>query len=111
MRAEAALAAFSPRGPLPWLAGLALAGLLASATLAAGPASLPGLCGSLGLAATANIALLIARLASPGALLFAWLLMVLAMMPPLLAQQVIHVWHSSLAARRSRALALFALGY
>jgi predicted metal-binding membrane protein len=112
MRAEAALAAFDPaRGPLPWLAGLALAGLLATATLAAGPASLPGLCGSLGIAATANVALLAARLASPGALLFAWLLMLLAMMPVLLSQQVVHVWHCSFSARRRRALGLFALGY
>jgi predicted metal-binding membrane protein len=112
MRAEAALAAFDPaRGPLPWLAGLALAGMIASAALASGPMSLPGFCGSFGLSATLDTAFLVAQLSSPGALLLAWLLMLVAMMPPLLAQPVVHVWHSSLAARRPRALALFALGY
>jgi predicted metal-binding membrane protein len=112
MRAEAALAALHPaRGPFPWLAGLALAGLLATAFLAEGPVSLPGICGSLSLAITLDAALLAARLLSPGALLFAWLLMLVAMMPPLLVQPVVHIWHSSLAARRSRALALFAFGY
>ena len=41
----------------------------------------------------------------------AWLLMLLAMMPPLLAPQFLHVWRRSLTRRRIRAVTLFLLGY
>lgn len=44
-------------------------------------------------------------------ILAGWFLMLLAMMPPLLAMPLMHVWHSSLARRRMRASALFLFGY
>ena len=37
--------------------------------------------------------------------------MLLAMMPPLVAPPLLHVWHRSLPRRRLRAVALFVLGY
>ena len=45
------------------------------------------------------------------ALLAGWLAMLLAMMPPLLAQPVLHVWWSSLRPRRPWALFLFGSAY
>ena len=51
------------------------------------------------------------RLNSPVSLLTGWALMLAAMMPPLLAAPVVHVWHSSLNRRRVRALAGFGAGY
>ncbi|MFJ4347546.1 DUF2182 domain-containing protein [Pseudomonas sp. NPDC089401] len=44
-------------------------------------------------------------------ILAAWFLMLLAMMPPLLAMPLMHVWRSSLPARQVRAAAAFVLGY
>jgi predicted metal-binding membrane protein len=41
----------------------------------------------------------------------AWLLMFLAMMPPLLAQPIRHLWDRSLRRRRKRAVALFVAAY
>ncbi|WP_085583644.1 MULTISPECIES: DUF2182 domain-containing protein [unclassified Pseudomonas] len=40
-----------------------------------------------------------------------WFLMLLAMMPPLLAMPLMHVWRSSLPRRRVRATVVFLLGY
>lgn len=40
-----------------------------------------------------------------------WLLMLAAMMPPLLAAPLAHVWERSFARRRPRAIGLFLLGY
>jgi len=48
---------------------------------------------------------------APGAVLLASTLMLLAMMPPLLAPPLLHVWRRSLPRRRVRAVALFVLGY
>jgi predicted metal-binding membrane protein len=52
---------------------------------------------------------------SDGAALFSLLpdlaLMLLAMMPPLLASPLQHVWRRSLTRRRGRAIALFVMGY
>jgi predicted metal-binding membrane protein len=48
---------------------------------------------------------------SPPRLMLGWLAMMLAMMPPLLTQPLAHLWHRSLARRRSRAIATFAVGY
>jgi predicted metal-binding membrane protein len=45
------------------------------------------------------------------ALAGAWLLMLAAMMPPLLAEPLVHVWQRSFASRRAGAVALFLLGY
>jgi predicted metal-binding membrane protein len=47
----------------------------------------------------------------PAGLAWPWLTMLLAMMPPLLARPVAHLWERSLARRRLRAIALFAAGY
>lgn len=47
----------------------------------------------------------------PARLIPAWLLMLLAMMPPLLAEPVKHLWDRSLARRRPRAIAMFAASY
>lgn len=47
----------------------------------------------------------------PATLALSWLAMLLAMMPPLLAQPLLHVWRRSLRRRQRRAVALFALGY
>jgi predicted metal-binding membrane protein len=44
-------------------------------------------------------------------ILAGWFLMLLAMMPPLLAMPLMHVWRSSLPNRRMRASAVFMLGY
>jgi predicted metal-binding membrane protein len=50
-------------------------------------------------------------LSSPGALLVSWAGMILAMMTPLLALPLLHVWYRSLHRRRLRAVALFVFGY
>jgi predicted metal-binding membrane protein len=75
--------------------------------------SLPPLCLS-GAAVTdifsARAALALA-LTSPGALLLTWIGMMLAMMVPLLAAPLSHVWYRSLRQRRIRAIALFMSGY
>ncbi|MGA9582648.1 MAG: DUF2182 domain-containing protein [Allosphingosinicella sp.] len=47
----------------------------------------------------------------PGTLLLAWVVMLAAMMPPLLAAPIVHVRQSSLARRRGRAVAGFVAGY
>ncbi|UQS16597.1 DUF2182 domain-containing protein [Pseudomonas sp. HS6] len=44
-------------------------------------------------------------------ILAGWFLMLLAMMPPLLAMPLMHVWRSSLPSRRIRASVMFLLGY
>jgi predicted metal-binding membrane protein len=44
-------------------------------------------------------------------ILASWFLMLLAMMPPLLAMPLMHVWRSSLPSRRIRASVTFLLGY
>lgn len=99
--------------PWPILFLLSAVGLLLSGE---GPgASLPGFCGSLAgiMASSASPAAfsLVFQLNPPSWLLAGWALMLLAMMPPLLAGPLTHVWRSSLARRRHRALGLFVAGY
>lgn len=48
---------------------------------------------------------------SPAATAAGWLVMLVAMMPPLLLEPVGHVWYSSQQRRRIRALLLFGLAY
>ncbi|ESX30067.1 MULTISPECIES: DUF2182 domain-containing protein [unclassified Mesorhizobium] len=48
---------------------------------------------------------------APSAQVLTWLAMILAMMPPLLATPLLHVWQRSFSRRRVRAVALFVLGY
>ncbi|CAM5508937.1 hypothetical protein MAUB1S_08498 [Mycolicibacterium aubagnense] len=50
-------------------------------------------------------------LIEPSKLAVSWLIMLLAMMPPLLAAPLLHVWRRSLNAQRPRAIGLFILGY
>ncbi|OLF54730.1 DUF2182 domain-containing protein [Pseudomonas chlororaphis] len=100
----------------PWPLLFATAGLgLALCLYTAGHSSLPAFCGAVeGLslltrwptALEAELALNPAqhRLAD-------WALMLLAMMPPLLAMPLMHVWQSSLPRRRIRAALVFLLGY
>jgi predicted metal-binding membrane protein len=103
------------RAPWPLLFASAGFGLILSAH-GAGQATLPAFCG----AGTAWLLLasgwpdgpeLALALNPPAPLLAEWALMLLAMMPPLLAAPLMHVWRSSLPRRRLRALALFVLGY
>lgn len=75
--------------------------------------SVPALCLSAATAseaATIRIEVALAAI-QPSALVLAWLAMILAMMAPLLASPLLHVWRRSLARRRVRALALFLFGY
>jgi predicted metal-binding membrane protein len=104
------------RAPWPVLFGLAGFGLVLSARNA-GHASLPAVCGSSG---TASLLLssgglgalqLALALNPPVRLMADWAMMLLAMMPPLLAVPLMHVWRSSLPRRRVRAVAHFAIGY
>jgi predicted metal-binding membrane protein len=103
------------RAPWPTLFGLAGVGLMLSA-LSAGRETVPAFCG----AGMARLLLasgwpdavsLELGLNPPARLLADWASMLLAMMPPLLAAPLMHVWRSSLPRRRVRALAHFALGY
>ncbi len=59
----------------------------------------------------ASLDLIVGPQWSPAAMAAQWLIMLIAMMSPLLAAPVTHVWNSSLVTRRARALALFALAY
>jgi predicted metal-binding membrane protein len=88
---------------------MAVAGFMIALALPQ-PLQLSALCGSITWAPS-SVDLLISPQWSPAAAAAAWLVMLVAMMPPLLVQPVTHVWHSSLAARRPRALALFATAY
>lgn len=103
------------RAPWPLLFALAGLGLILSVH-GAGRATLPNFCSVdtawLLLASSWPDALELAFALNPPARLSgAWALMLLAMMPPLLAAPLMHVWRSSLPRRRVRALALFAFGY
>jgi predicted metal-binding membrane protein len=114
-RAAASVLRSFARAPWPVLFALAGFGLILSAYGAA-RATLPAFCG----AGTARLlltfgwpdALKVALALNPPARLLAdWASMLLAMMPPLLAAPLMHVWRSSLPRRRVSALACFAVGY
>src|ERR1700712_3473680 len=98
------------RLPYPLLAASAVGWTLLA--VAESVPSLPALCIS---SATAEG--VIARVSTafsvtpPGMVLLASAIMLLAMMPPLLAPPLLHVWRRSLVRRRARAVALFVLGY
>jgi predicted metal-binding membrane protein len=95
---------------MPWLLAISAAGLALSLSLAAS-VRLPALHASLGLSAVGHHASPEASLASPGSMATSWFVMLVAMMPPLLVQPVMHIRHRSPARRRWRALGLFAAGY
>lgn len=98
------------RGPF-LVAGAALA---AAASLD-GHLDLPLLCGGgasdLAMANPGGIARLIFTLNAPDRLAPAWLVMLVAMMTPLIAVPLAHVRSASLKPRRTRAAAMFLLGY
>ena len=101
--------------PWPALFALAAAGLIFSAW-SAGGATLPAFCGAgtaralreLGWPDAVGLAF---ALNPPGRLIADWAAMLLAMMPPLLAPPLLHVWRSSLPRRRAWGTACFVLGY
>jgi predicted metal-binding membrane protein len=98
---------------LPWPFVVAsAAGWALLAALAAAP-PLPALClsaASIGEGAAVRLALAL-DVTGPAILSLTWLAMLLAMMPPLVASPLLHVWHRSLPRRRGRAVALFVTGY
>ncbi|WP_035644450.1 DUF2182 domain-containing protein [Bradyrhizobium sp. ORS 285] len=101
----------------PWWALFAAAGCgLLLSTYGTATATVPLLCRSSAISeltatnAADAVALAIA-LNPPGPLMAGWALMLLAMMPPLLAAPLMHVWRSSLPQRRQGSLALFLIGY
>jgi predicted metal-binding integral membrane protein DUF2182 len=103
------------RAPWPILFALAGLGLIVSVRNV-GSATLPAFCGSgapwLQVASDWRDALqLVIAFNPPALLLTEWALMLLAMMPPLLAMPIMHVYWSSLPRRRVRALACFTAGY
>ncbi|MGJ4947177.1 DUF2182 domain-containing protein [Bradyrhizobium sp. HKCCYLS20291] len=59
----------------------------------------------------ADVLLLAVALNPPGRIMGGWAAMLLAMMPPLLAAPLMHVWRSSLPRRRAASVTLFLLGY
>jgi predicted metal-binding membrane protein len=67
------------------------------------------LCLSSGMSASAELIAVLTL--NPLWLVLSWLLMLLAMMSPLLAQPLLYLWQRSLRRRHWRALALFTLGY
>ncbi|MEW7857128.1 DUF2182 domain-containing protein [Pseudomonas chlororaphis] len=98
----------------PWPLLFATAGLgLALCLYTAGHSTLPAFCGSALSIVASWPTVLEAELAlNPVQQMLAdWALMLLAMMPPLLAMPLMHVWRSSLPRRRIRAALGFLLGY
>lgn len=107
--------------PSPWI-GVAAAmlgafgwawTLSAARAVAGGAVSIPAFCGAwVGIAPWRDGGfdqwLL---LNPPGPLAFAWLAMLLAMMPPLLLQPAAYLWQRSLSRRRWRAIGIFAAVY
>ncbi len=100
--------------PWPLLFSLAAAGLLLSAWTSIS-AVLPEVCGSNALSLVLDSGgagrTLFLALNPPSALATSWTLMLVAMMPPLLAMPLTHVWRSTMARYRGRAVACFILGY
>lgn len=103
------------RAPWPLLFCVAGMGVFLVAAKGGDQSGIAALCRSAdGLSpAAAWPGLMEARLtfASPGALLADWALMLVAMMPPLLAMPLMHVWHSSRPRLRAIISADFVLAY
>jgi predicted metal-binding membrane protein len=80
--------------------------------VAGGSRGMPAICGMTGGAADDWRALeTFLAFHPPASLVLPWLLMLLAMMPPLLAQPFVHLWRGTLRRRRWRAALVFAFGY
>lgn len=105
-----AVAAHLRLGPMPWLLALAVTALGMSLLLPAGH-GLVELCGRLSLALLADPAARALLLPAPGLLAGGWVLMVLAMMPPLVSAPLAHLWQTTAHAGRWAAVAPFALAY
>ena len=103
---RAALAAPGRR----WLTIAAALGVAASTLLPAASA-LPALCGMPLRAAWGQWDAFLGPVVTPASLALAWLVMLLAMMPPLLGEPLRHLWFSSLPGRRPWSAALFATSY
>lgn len=102
------------RPPWPFLFALAGLGVVLS-IFSAGRAVLPAFCGAgnallIATGGTDALGLTLA-LNPPLRLIGDWALMLLAMMPPLLAAPLMHVWRSSLPHRRVSASVLFVFAY
>lgn len=96
--------------PLPWL----LATAMVASWISAMPSlawQAPALCGSPGTARLADFPAILGPEWSLSASCAAWLFMLLAMMPPLLAQPLREIWRASIAPRRYWAILLFLQGY
>lgn len=114
MRARALAYGFA-RPPWPWLFAVAGFGLILSA-FAEGRSALVALCGdgTVRLLATLGWRGTLTLMADPdqiARLVADWILMLLAMMPPLLAASLTYVWRSSLPRRRTAAVCWFVVGY
>jgi predicted metal-binding membrane protein len=110
MRPGAAWFGALRHGSLPGLLA-ASAGMLVLAPELEMAGRIPALCGSFRPAELVDAASASLSTFPVADLAVSWILMVLAMMPPLAAAGVNHVVASSIPQRRSRALALLLLGY
>jgi hypothetical protein len=97
-------------GSLPWLVALSLAGFALADALAIYQV-LPGFCGALTLGSLASLTAASMTATGSSGLIGGWVIMLLAMMPPLVAAPMDHVLASSLPRRRMRAAGLLLLGY
>ncbi|AAV94693.1 DUF2182 domain-containing protein [Ruegeria pomeroyi] len=97
-------------GPMPWLLALAATALGVSRLLPAGD-GLAALCGRLSLVQLADPAARALVLPAPGLLVGGWVLMVLAMMPPLVSAPLAHLWQTTPRSGRAVAVALYGLAY
>lgn len=112
-RLRLALLTFA-QAPWPVLFGMAGIGFFLTPG-PSGPGSLSSICQSLGDLRfgerwTSQLAAVL-TFSSPWELMTEWAVMLLAMMPPLLAAPLMHVWRSSLPSRRLRAVAGFCCAY
>lgn len=110
----AGLAMKIPSGPLLPLLLVSLVGWLLLLTAHGNPMILPAICGVSSSRILAGVwpAIESVLLVTPATqLLLAWMLMLAAMMPPLLARPMERLWFAGTAGRRSSATALFLLAY
>ena len=98
------------QGSLPWLLGVALGGLLLADMLAVYRV-LPGVCGALTLGTVTALTGVSLQMTGAAGVIAGWAIMLLAMMPPLVAAPVNHVWEASLPRRRLRAAMMVLVGY
>lgn len=93
-----------------WLAVISLIAVIVILILPR-QALMVNICGALSIPALRGSIGVMLVLISPWSLALSWLLMVIIMMPPLTAQSLFHVWHSSFPKRRSLTIAAFSFSY